>query len=56
MAKMLATTQRDKTKRCCEHCVFPDGRYQHGGRKNSRFRKWGRAADKAVWKKEGSDG
>jgi hypothetical protein len=53
MAKMLALVQRDKTRRCCDNCVFRDGRYRHGG-KNPLFRKWARAGDKAAWRR--SDG
>jgi hypothetical protein len=56
MARMLADVRRDKIKRCCSHCGFPDGQYMRGGRKNPRFRKLARAADKASWRKERSDG
>lgn len=48
---MLAKVQRDRINRCCEHCVFRDGRFRHLG-KNSRFRKWARARDKASWRRE----
>jgi hypothetical protein len=48
---MLAMTQVDRTQRCCDSCVFADGRFRHLG-KNPKFRKWARARDKAAWKKE----
>lgn len=51
MARMLAKVQLSKTNRCCRNCCFPIGQYRHGGKKNPRFRKWARAADKAGWKK-----
>lgn len=51
MAKMLATTQRDRVHRCCLRCVDTDGRYKNGARKDPRFRKRARARDKAGWKR-----
>lgn len=51
MVKMLALVQRDRLNRCCERCVFRDGRYRHLG-KDPRFRKRARAREKASWKKE----
>lgn len=51
MVRMLADVRRDKIKRCCPHCSFPDGQYMRGGRKNPRFRKLARAADKLRWKR-----
>ena len=51
MARMLATVQKNKFgQRCCDNCVFHDGRFRHLG-KDPRFRKRARAADKAFWKR-----
>ena len=55
MVRMLADVRRDKIKRCCSHCGFPDGQYMRGGRKNPRFRKLARAADKLTWKRSRED-
>jgi len=51
VVRMLADVRRDKIKRCCPNCSFPDGQYMRGGRKNPRFRKLARAADKLRWKR-----
>lgn len=52
MARMLTKAHRDRSGRECERgcCTLP-GRFGHGGRKLSRFRKLARAGDKRSWKK-----
>ena len=53
MARMMANARRDRSQRECDRgcCTIPD-RFTHGGRKDPRFRKIARAADKGAWKKE----
>lgn len=50
---MLTKTVKAKfPQKCCDNCVFRDGRFSRGGRKDPKFRKRGRAIEKTSLMKE----
>lgn len=54
MARMMTNARRDRAgqQECVFGCCTVPGRYTHGGRKNPKFRKSARAAEKAAVRKE----